>query len=536
MNKFDPKLLFLNLALIFPLSSMAQFTGDLDQSFGQAGIVKYDHLQQETNDFYSDMTSDPSTDNIYSVGLTEVTGIGRALIYSVDANGAANAQFGTNGAAEFPDTVGNYSQFNAVEVDANGKIVVAGTVRTTSLDFLIARYNTDGTLDQSFNGNGYVAVNGNAQLDDNLFTLTILSSGKIMVGGYESLALDSTGTFVDSTQMWIACLNTDGTFDASFGNNGVLSIDFGTDKGDVYSIAEMPNGDVVIVGNAGTSAAVAMITANGSLQTAFSSDGKISISVGNYMYASDVKIMSTGQLLVSGDVFLSNGDVEGFVRVINPDGSPDGSFSNGSFQTDIDPLIPNYEFAIQEATELPNGKILCAGSVFYFGQGGLLEDIVLLMLNSDGSIDITFDGDGYRFYDIGNNSAESGNTLSFLSDGSLILGARTNDINSDYDMLLFKLTPLVNSVEAKDELQSLVAYPNPVVDQLTLAFELQEASTLNFTIVDLTGKILSQKQANLMQGTQQVQFNDELSNLSAGVYLLNYYNDTRSGSTYFVKE
>ncbi|MBK9628288.1 MAG: hypothetical protein IPO56_11460 [Flavobacteriales bacterium] len=126
-----------------------------------------------------------------------------------------------------PGTGDDYGYSVAIQPDA--KIVVSGKANG---DFALARYNTDGTLDNSFGVEGKVTTDfGAVYADyDEGWSVAIQPDGKIVVAGY------AYGTFA------VARYNTDGTLDNSFGVEGKVTTDFGTGDDRGYSVAIQPCG------------------------------------------------------------------------------------------------------------------------------------------------------------------------------------------------------------------------------------------------------------------------------------------------------
>src|SRR5262249_53355575 len=124
------------------------------------------------------------------------------------AGGRRDPSFGDGGVVT--TAVGSNDSANAVAVQADGKIVVAGTTTATTADFLVARYNADGTPDTSFvAGVGYVAIDfGSA---DGAVGVAVQPDGKIVVAGTTS---PSVRLFA------LAPLDAGGALDTTFGVGG----------------------------------------------------------------------------------------------------------------------------------------------------------------------------------------------------------------------------------------------------------------------------------------------------------------------------
>ena len=157
------------------------------------------------------------------------------------AAGDLDSTFDTDGKVT-TDYFGGNDFVDDIAIQSNGKIVVAGSARSTDTfdDFALARYNTDGSLDTSFDGDGkvntdFVGLNNVAR------AVIIQSDGKIIAVGTNGLGLP------DFT---LARFNTDGSLDASFGSGGLIFTAF-FNAGDVAdAVALQPDQKIVVGGGA----------------------------------------------------------------------------------------------------------------------------------------------------------------------------------------------------------------------------------------------------------------------------------------------
>ena len=97
--------------------------------------------------------------------------------------------FGSGGTVR-TDFSGNIDQANAVAIQPDGKIVAAGSSFSntkTVEDFIVARYNTNGTLDKKFGNNGKITTDFFRNVDS-ISALVIQPDGKIVVAGVAQLA------------------------------------------------------------------------------------------------------------------------------------------------------------------------------------------------------------------------------------------------------------------------------------------------------------------------------------------------------------
>src|SRR5262249_35037563 len=159
--------------------------------------------------------------------------------------GDIDTSFGHTGSVSLAGDV-----FNGVAVQADGKVIAVGT---DGSDFVVARYNTDGSLDTSFDADGVrtLDVGGAA---DKATAVAVQSDGKIVVVGS------------DGADAVVARLDADGSTDTSFSADGRQTIDLGGTADTANAVAIQPNGRIVIAGTNGTDFALARLNrADGSL-------------------------------------------------------------------------------------------------------------------------------------------------------------------------------------------------------------------------------------------------------------------------------
>ncbi len=161
-------------------------------------------------------------------------------IMQLDSNGALNPVFGIGGAVE--TVVGNLNddRANAMAIQNDGRIVAAGwTYAATGYDFALVRYNTNGTLDNTFGTAGIVATSI-TNVYDEAYAVTLQSDGKIVAVGY-------TGNLSDGNFALLR-YNTDGTLDNNFGFGGIVTTPIDTIASGAYAVALQPDGKIIAAG------------------------------------------------------------------------------------------------------------------------------------------------------------------------------------------------------------------------------------------------------------------------------------------------
>ncbi len=268
----------------------------------------------------------------------------------------------------------------SMAVQADGKSVVIGFENG---NFVLVRYNANGSLDATFGANGKVTTNFGGE--DRAYSVAIQADGKIVVAG------TCDGDFA------LARYNANGSLDATFSGDGKVTTDFGGyDVG--YSISIQADGKIVVVGTCNGEGAIgfysfstsgfilARYNADGSLDTTFSGDGKVStqINAGTPEYAYASLIQADGKIVVGGT---SNGHFA-LVRY-DVNGNIDTTFgSNGVTLTALDSIYGNVITALAVQSD---GKIVAGGE--YVGDNSNYQ-FGLARYSADGVLDTTFGVNG----------------------------------------------------------------------------------------------------------------------------------------------
>ena len=209
------------LALVTAGSAAASSDGTVDPTFGSSGLVRTFFPAGGAG--ASDVIALPGGD-LVAAGWA-VTGISFPFSINVGfalahygPSGALDPSFGTAGTVvtEFSD--GN-DQATALAREADGKLVAAGWAATDStssdLEFAIARYLPDGSLDSTFGAGGKVTTNLTPAADE-IQDVAIDSAGRIVVAGFSGLSTFGGGV----GDFAVARYNPDGTPDSSFAETG----------------------------------------------------------------------------------------------------------------------------------------------------------------------------------------------------------------------------------------------------------------------------------------------------------------------------
>lgn len=313
-------------------------------------------------------------------------------IVSLAQDGSLDLSFDTDGVTS--TAIGANALANSVAIQSDGKIVVAGTSNdATGIFFTLARYNTNGSLDNTFDTDGIVTTAiGTTQ--DKASSVAIQANGKIVVAG----ASEVGSGFVFA----LARYNIDGSLDSTFDNDGIVTTAVGTTiyesiSDPFLSMVIQADGKIIIAGSSKNSNSIFCYTlvrynVDGSLDNTFGINGIVITSTPNS--AADIgrclAIQSDGKIIVAGH----SPNSMSLVRY-NTNGSLDNSFDNDGIVVTTNFNCWIYSIAIQ-----CNGKIVVAGGLdnYYFA---------LARYNINGSLDNTFDTDGMVTSTIGTSGSHA---------------------------------------------------------------------------------------------------------------------------------
>ena len=245
-----------------------------------------------------------------------------------------------NGNGQVVSTIGTGFNPTSINVQTDGKIIVAGTTALTgnSQDFGILRYNSNGTLDTTFGTGGRVATDISGS--DAAFGSVVQPDGKIIVVG------NSTDVLSNIRSATLVRYNSDGSLDITFGSGGKIIRASGTNTS-AHKVAVQSDGKIIIVGGG---ILPLRYNPNGTLETIFQGAGV-------FLYFG-LAIQPNGKIVVSGGAGIGGGNYNSSVLRYNTDGLLDTTFAGGRVITAAGGNIAE-DVVIQ-----PDGKIVAGGTKY----------------------------------------------------------------------------------------------------------------------------------------------------------------------------
>lgn len=496
---------------------------------------------------------------LFSLAVSGVFGQAGTLDNSFNTTGFVNNH-----------SVGQQDVYNKIVVQPDGKIVAVGSNVEDNTGVLFARYNTDGSLDNTFGTGGYVEfISGPAT--DRCYSLALQNDGKIVGVG--------SSTVQGSEHMVLWRLNSNGTFDDTFGNEGFLQPDY-MYTSRLYDVTIQPDGKIVAVGSwegksnieflvirlyddggfdetfgffpgiahefisfdeseakavkllndgsllvAGSSyfeddnsnLCLAKYTSTGYLDTTFgpNSQGFTGLILENVTIGEDIALADDGDIVVAGSYNTNNSNT--FSAIIAKFNT-DGNNTDGGFGT-------NNGYSLL-GTAGANALVIEDNNTIIFG----MENGLIGRVNPNGNSDLTFGNQGYLAA-IGNNGTIK--SVALQSDGKLLAAGSANT-----NFLVARYTNLVlGVVDFTANNAGISAYPNPVSNQLTLDYTLLKDEVLSINLYDMQGKLVCNFASNKTTAKgQHVETLTLPGNLAAGSYVLSLSNNTGNAAIQIVKQ
>lgn len=425
-----------------PAAAAVAAGGALDPAFGTGGKVVTDVTGAARYDVLEDIAVAPDG-KIVAVGSTAVrTPEGEEedqpdydfVVARYNADGTLDATFGDGGVVRtgFGGTQ-SYDQAAAVAVQRDGRIVVAGDADPDlegGRDYALARYRRDGSLDPTFGDGGRVVAHSDVL--PSVSDLVIQPDGRIVLGG--------SAQRVPGSADWdfaLVRLRPNGVPDTSFGDGGraLTPVTAGNASDSVEALALQPDGRVVAVGSSASKFALARYLCDGTLDGTFGTGGTVvsaATAAGASGVAFAVALQSDGRIVVAG----SGG---GFaVHRYRSDGTLDPAFGAGGKAG-----TPNQGRAEAVALQ-PDGGIVVGGMATAPGKPpfGWDTDFTLVRYRQDGTADTSFGSDGSVWTDFaGDGGRDEINAMAVQPGGRIVAAGETGSAGGDADFGLAGYLP-----------------------------------------------------------------------------------------------
>ena len=378
------------------LSISASFANELrlDQTYGAAGITK---LSFGSGTSWVSTGVVQSNEKVIVAGSIGNGGYSSIALTRIDADGVFDESFGNRGVVV--TKLGVNSRTEAVGLMPDGRIVLAGWayVEKKKNGIVLAMYQADGRLDSSFGDQGIVVFPVEYS-DAYAYALAVQKNGQILVGGRAITHKVNKDGFsvltVPTEHFLLARLNSDGSFDSAFGNNGVVVTEVGDGASSIRSLTLQADGKIIASGkrNKGASDRGAIPAESEHILVRYNKDGTLDSRFG---VSGLVRRLEGVGAYTDSKISLSYDDriylIGGYSQLdehwlvlsrLAEDGSPDLSYGEkgrvtkrtktwtpATFLPAFPVLLPNKEVLIAGSAVRPPKRIGSSPAPYYFSIG-----------------------------------------------------------------------------------------------------------------------------------------------------------------------
>lgn len=461
---------------------------------------------------------------IIAVGLTRIGGNDNFAIVRYLEDGTLDNSFSNDGKVDI-DFEGGNDEARDVLVLGNGNILVAGTAVTGGgKDFAFALLDPEGKLVNSFGEDGKLTINFNNTND-------VLS--RIALHGDRIYAVGSSISN-DVEQYAIAAIKADGTMENAFSGDGKLVFDVDAGQDVATAIAIQSDDKLLVAGYTGIGFekefCVVRFKSDGSLDNSFSGDGIAIPDVGMIDdRAYGIAIQDNQKIVVAGSSYGETGYDFALVRLLM-DGNIDIDFGEDGYT--VETIGPFFDDA-RDMVLQPDGKILVTG---YAAQAASDADFGLARFTRDGVLDNTFSGDGKVITIIGSGESEDeAHAIALQPDGKIVIAGEGENSSGNVDFALARyISGIVTAIDQDGiVLEQLKLFPVPAHSTLNASFSINRERVLEFSITDIAGRVLAVVQENksFSAGHHTLSFNLPAS-ISPATYFLCVKDEARKKGSY----
>jgi uncharacterized delta-60 repeat protein len=378
--------------------------GDLDVTFGVGGKVT---TRLGSAPMWSAAMAVQADGRIVAAGYQGLAPARDFLVVRYNQDGSLDSAFGASGATT--TDFGGDDLGRTVALQADGKILVAGST-SVGQNVALVRYLPSGAIDTSFGTSGKVTTQMGS--NDTARGIVVLPSGGILIAG-------NTG----SSRLALAQYTQAGGLDPGFGSGGLATASIGTAVAG-YDLLVQADGRILVGGTAAKNTTLARFLSNGSLDGSFGSAGIAAADLGGTEAIHGLALQPDGSIVAAATAVYGKGQTDAVVLRFTPSGALDPGFGSGGIAM-LDPLTDAWAILVTE-----NGSIVVGG-----GSGG---DASLARLQPGGTLDASFGGDGLVTIDFG--AIDLIKDLAIQADGSVVTAGYTG---TDADGFSFALSRLL---------------------------------------------------------------------------------------------
>jgi uncharacterized delta-60 repeat protein len=434
----------------------------------------------------------------------------------------------------------------------DGKIIAVGCIYENnampSPHTYLIRYNTNGTIDNSFGINGKVKTA--VGTEDIAYAVVIQQDGKILIAGNETIInqVDSTSVIIESRPYLVRYKNS-GTLDSAFGTQGIHKLHILDPYTDKYLNALQLRPDGTILAGGGVQMTgqpyqmmVVSLNPDGTYSNNFGTNGLTALSIepGQNATLYDIALQTDGKLVLGGYSGMASLTAPPLTKMalarLGTNGAPDTGFGNaGTVTKQVSTATVRFDMISAIAVQ-DDGRIVAAGGTdqhfvllryhadgspdLNFGTAGLITDtatthasnlcidhngkllisglinypdlfahhVFMARYNTNGTPDLSFGNSGLVLVDQSGQSQV--HAMAIQQDHKIVLAGHTEDVttgNTSYTLFRYK------DIGTKTEDRGLPGYmvhiyPNPAADILNISFDQVPKAPVKIRIMNAVGQ------------------------------------------------
>lgn len=454
----------------------------------------------------------------------------RIARYNTD--GTLDTSFNTMG---YTSPFGNNTSLNYIKqiiITPTNKILAVGAIYTTKWYIYLAQYNMNGSLDTTFGTSGRRNIDVGPSITMTVGNAIYTADNKILI---------TTNSFFSDGDFNIIKTNKFGDLETSFGTNGIATFE-GLNNDQEGRIALRTDGKILLSGNSNNNPVsgsyeqhiLMLVNENGTLDNNFGINGKIftNFYINNSQQISGLLILSDNSVLVSGSYFANTTTAgDGFVAKFSSDGNLVTSFGTNGISTVVfsnSEGFSGFNDYMNSMTVQNDGKIIITG----LSNSGTNKCCVA-RFNSDGTLDATFGTNGqivfsiYGFDDVARD-------VKAQPDGKIVISglSKINSLDRVYMVARLTENSTILSTSEITPIKTIRLHPNPAQNQITVSGlnSFFSSTQLNVTLVGIDGKVL---QAESISTSDSYEI--PIADLASGIYVLKISDEQNEFTQKFIK-
>jgi len=479
-------------------------SGTLDTSFGDSGtmITSFGQLNAESNSICIQ-----SDGKILLSGISEIDSNEDIIVVRYMSNGQLDEEFGIDG--KFCLNISNFSdRCYGMALDDDDNIFLTGFTYNDNFESkgIVVKLNINGIIDSTFANNG-IWISDIPDSREDFREILLQNDGKILIAG----TIDFIG---QSTSSAIIRLNSDGSLDSNFGQDGIASVEVPISYNPRF--AKLNSNMEIVAGGFSLESTASLVMVKfdqqGDISTSFGNNGIVIENSAFDEFSRDIAIQADNKIVVATGITNNSGRDFGLTRY-NNNGLIDNEFGiNGRVSTDF----------LQTSNTAHSVLIQSDGKIILTGFLGITpnHNYAIARYDSFGTLDNSFGEEGkvitnFEFDDLAFTSELQSDGKLLCAGHSKVTGISQLSIARYLNQIETNTTnPLLSFTEIR-------VFPNPSTGNTSLVMELESNIKASISLIDLNGHLIEQVASflELTKGKNVFKL-DAMERLKNGLYLI----------------